>query len=392
MKKIIRNLPGNKKQEVWVDENGKFHRDKFPAIITRNSRDEIIEKKWYKHGNNFRPDDKPSIIEYKLSDITKENKTTEIWTRPDGKIGRDGDKPSIIKYDNYRNKEQAIWQEDRKKYRAGDKPADIMYRPAGGKLQEIWYEPNGKVGRSNGKPAIIHYSKNDGKTPVQKIWKRNGKIYRDDDKPSIVTFSGATGIKNREEWINENNETHRDGDKPAIIVYNDDGILVQKIWNKKNKIHRIDGPANVLYWRNGTPRSESWYRAGILHRDGDKPSEMEYYNDGTIEYEGWKEGDKYIERPNDKPSSIAYNKNGSLQSERWMGSLETNEASRISGPAVRLYNNGKLFEEQWKYKGKDYEDKKAFLKENAVEYIRANVKHNSKNMELAIIDALDSIC
>ena len=50
-------------------------------------------------------------------------------------------------------------------------------------------------------------------------------------------------------------------------------------WRRCNDLHRLDGPASVVF-NNGMVESESWYLRGLLHRD-DGAAQI-YYRNGEI--------------------------------------------------------------------------------------------------------------
>lgn len=77
--------------EVDIVTPPRLHRIDGPAVITRNTHDIIISRKWYQHGFLHRDNDEPAIINNnELLIITK-----KIWFRY-GLIHRDDDKPAFV--------------------------------------------------------------------------------------------------------------------------------------------------------------------------------------------------------------------------------------------------------------------------------------------------------
>ena len=83
--------------------------------------------------------------------------------------------------------------------------------------------------------------------------------------------------------------------KPTDIYYYEDGSVSSESWYKDGKYHRDnDKPAIIYYRKEGSVWSETWYRDGKRHRDDDKPSEICYRKDGSVYVEYWyKDGVQY---------------------------------------------------------------------------------------------------
>lgn len=79
---------------------------------------------------------------------------------------------------------------------------------------------------------------------------------------------------------------HRE-DGPAIIEYKQkhrhthEVIVEKEEWYINNLLHRLDGPAQVLYYFEDCKKSESWFQNGKYHRE-DGPAYIEYDMRGNI--------------------------------------------------------------------------------------------------------------
>lgn len=92
------------------------------------------------------------------------------------------------------------------------------------------------------------------------------------------------GILVQEQWFWDN-ELHRVGG-PAFIEYYADGTVYTEEYCINGDCHRLDGPALIQYDADGDVEVEAWYQDGVMHRDGDKPTEINYYKDEitSVEY------------------------------------------------------------------------------------------------------------
>ena len=53
-----------------------------------------------------------------------------------------------------------------------------------------------------------------------------------------------------------------------------------KYWVKNNKIHRLNGPAEIWYYETGLIQSECWYENDKIHRLNG-PAYIEYYDNNS---------------------------------------------------------------------------------------------------------------
>jgi hypothetical protein len=108
-------------------------------------------------------------------------------------------------------------------------------------------------------------------------------------------------ITTRHKRTNERSKEHKQKD---IMYDNNEHIVMIEIFsykilydkysnNEKHRVlHRIDGPAMILYHNNGNIRSETWYRNGNKHRPDDYPAYTTYTSTGDIWLEtGYNDGD-----------------------------------------------------------------------------------------------------
>jgi hypothetical protein len=71
---------------------------------------------------------------------------------------------------------------------------------------------------------------------------------------------------------------------------------VLEVWFYKcGKLHRTDGPANVIYYDNGNVRFEIWCIDGLGHRINEAAMVI-YREDGTILEKRWYRYDKMIKK------------------------------------------------------------------------------------------------
>jgi hypothetical protein len=128
-------------------------------------------------------------------------------------------------------------------------------------------------------PAVF-----DEKKEYVKYYK-NGKLHRLDG-PAVIQPIYVDGKNTVEEWY-LNGLLHRDGDEPAV---NNTSITkagfegYEKRYHKYGKLHRLNGPARILY---DPHESEDcglmyeWFKNDVFHRDNG-PAQYIIYNDGDI--------------------------------------------------------------------------------------------------------------
>jgi len=94
-----------------------------------------------------------------------------------------------------------------------------------------------------------------------------------------------TGELKSEQWLVDGVLHRVDG--PAIIIYyQGNGGKRYECWRRNNKNHRVGGPAFTWYYGDEKPEQEQWYVNGIHHRI-DGPANVYYYFDGKINHKLW---------------------------------------------------------------------------------------------------------
>lgn len=136
-------------------------------------------------------------------------------------------------------------------------------------------------------------------------------------------------------WWYKNGELHR-VDGPARIIYFENGQIDEEEWIKDGKSHRInDAPAYIKYFESGKIQQKSWYVDGKRHRNNDAP--------------GYKDGKHYYHV--DSPPIIKYFKNAFYGVMMWLRYGDF----RIDAPAViNYFENGQIEKEEWWQNGKHY--------------------------------------
>ena len=79
------------------------------------------------------------------------------------------------------------------------------------------------------------------------------------------------------------------------VTHRADGTVEREWFYKAGQLHREgDRPAVVSYRSDGSVEREEFFKSGQLHREGDRPAEVWYRDDGSVEWEEfWKEGQQY---------------------------------------------------------------------------------------------------
>lgn len=190
--------------DVWYYISKKYlNKESFNALrlVNRETRDTLdMSMRGAMLGPRFKvlPDQTivmPGGTEiYQVGNIGRKTfPNGEVHWYLNGELGREGDLPAIIGFDD-----SLYWYENGKPSRGGDQPAVVK---ASGK--KMWYK-DGKLTREGDKPTIIDA---DG---TQTWTEDDGVIGRAGDKPAVIKLDGS------KEWY-RHGLRHRDGDKPAVI-------------------------------------------------------------------------------------------------------------------------------------------------------------------------------
>jgi len=173
-------------------------------------------------------------------------------------------------------------------------------------------------------------------TPINRHNKKNKSITRRVD--------GRVHVKCWHEFQKENSngsrvEVHRNNDAYNYDYTNNtdaDGEIWHECW------HRIDGPAAIIYHKNGNIEYEMWYTHGI-ERCGKIPSTIEYYETGEVHTLYWYK-DGMVHRDNG-PAVITYYENGKIKKEEW---YEHGIIHMDDSPARITYcKNGNVVKKEW---------------------------------------------
>lgn len=108
-------------------------------------------------------------------------------------------------------------------------------------------------------------------------------------------------------YLDGNKKLHRK-DGPAVTIYYRDGQIERESWYIDGNLHRIDGPAMTTYYENKRKIKECWYMHGALHRT-DGPAIIEYRSDGHVAEEKYMINNAY--HRTDGPAIIEYSESRS---------------------------------------------------------------------------------
>lgn len=300
--------------KTW-HKNGMKHRDgDKPAVIQIRSgvRETIVERTWYSKSNKHREAGKPAYIRVQTnhnSDFEVTISREEHWYVNDV-LGRDEDKPSIIKSERSYDAEGNLFHEinikeyykNNYKHRENNSPAIVkrvkdlefnkLYTTR--VLQEFYVE--GQRHREGGKPAVkeIGYFFNEdgskhvgfkyetycvkdilhrlGNKPASLTTHYNlegGSIYsheeayyvkgvatREGDKPAYYFIDNGPGLGKEIEAYIIQGAYHREGNLPAVTVKNNDEKTVYYSFYK-----------NGVHIENDLSLKGTYLRELLLHQD-----------------------------------------------------------------------------------------------------------------------------
>lgn len=115
-----------------------------------------------------------------------------------------------------------------------------------------------------------------------------------------------------------------------------------KIYTVDGKLHRLDGPAQIDFYRDGGVHMEQWYYMGKRHRING-PSFIAYFRNGVVNYEIWEQNG--IKHRDDGPADIIRYNNGRTKIETW---VNNGIISNLFRPSIIKYKtNGDILEELW---------------------------------------------
>ena len=115
---------------------------------------------------------------------------------------------------------------------------------------------------------------------------------------SDYQLSRVDGLPARNEWYDNftkktasyfrNGLLHRDGDFPAVIWWHPNGAVKLKEYYKDGEQHRDgDNPALEEWYDNGQLERRHWRVNDLLHRNGDRPAMEEWNRQGELTEQAW---------------------------------------------------------------------------------------------------------
>lgn len=102
----------------------------------------------------------------------------------------------------------------------------------------------------------------------------------------------CNGKLHLKKWLKKHGMYTREGDKPSEISYHENGQIESQSWWKNGRLHRYNNKsAFISYYPNGQIRCQSWWKDGLRHRDtedeNNKPAYITYNSDGEIRDQEW---------------------------------------------------------------------------------------------------------
>lgn len=168
----------------------------------------------------------------------------------------------------------------------------------------------------------------------------------------IKYFEGTHNVEHRA-YIDEHGNEHSINDQPACTLYYEDGLPWFEDWYRHGRLHRDDDKPARKEYVFGKLFRETWCQNGFVHRDNDKPAYREYDPEtGKVVEEKWYQYNKLC-RNNDKPAIKKYYDDGKILQEEW---YENNLLHRENDkPAIIQYHeNGNISWKRWYYRGEQH--------------------------------------
>jgi len=130
-------------------------------------------------------------------------------------------------------------------------------------------------------------------------------------KPKLLTYYEEDGTTIKEK---QKSKKSRNINTQTTVLYYIGEKIIEKTWFKDKTKHRIDGPAYIVYIKNGRQiEREVWYNNGKEHRSNE-PSSITYYHNGNVHYEWWYQ---YGEIRQNGPGFVIYYENGNIHRKCW---------------------------------------------------------------------------
>lgn len=126
-------------------------------------------------------------------------------------------------------------------------------------VEEAWKDQNAQLHRID-LPAVTHRSRQTGAVTREEFWFR-GSIHRH-NQPAILGYN-ETGNCIFRAW-REGGRHFRDGDLPTIEHLDaDTGSVLRAEYKEDGKLHRLTGPAVVIYdLASGQVTETEWHQQG----------------------------------------------------------------------------------------------------------------------------------
>lgn len=298
-----------------------------------------------------------NYVNFNIDDLLKIKNLLMSKDELKGVVSKEGDKRTILRLNEYNGIDGIETYLNENLHSFDGKPAIVKYDTHGLVTQQEWYD-NGVQHRDN-KPAFIQFT---GNKIICKKYFKNGLLHNDKEPAEAnykVHYRGGTYIVKlySESWY-KNGQLHRDGDNPAFVRYSNNYVDLPtlEIYYKNGVITREKKPAKIDYQFKHCDRikNEYYYKDGQYHRGNDLPAViLRDENDNIAKQEWYKDGLKH--REGNKPSYIATNSNGRVECEKWYkNGIPTRENNLAN--SVTYFSNGKISEEEWLDENGTYKD------------------------------------
>jgi len=121
-------------------------------------------------------------------------------------------------------------------HRDDDLPATIGYY-RNGNVECVEYRKNGVIHRDGDKPSIIYYDENNNGSVTSEAYFKGYMLHRENDLPACIDYyslnnnDGESENRNvKREKYRMNSKCYREGDGPTEIEYSEDGNKITEIW------------------------------------------------------------------------------------------------------------------------------------------------------------------
>ena len=241
-----------------------IHKDNGPAIIYYYPNGKIKLERWIKNGLSHN-DNGPAFKSY-----YENGKVCEVWYYLNDKRHRIDGPANIEYFSNGKIHHEVFYLNDNVHNING--PAVVDYSSNGNIIRKNWYV-EGRMGNPSNGPQEEKYFSNK---------KLKGVFYsKTENRPSITRFYYSNGNL-KEDSICKNNIIHKiryyKNEKisfekyeifipnigtiiagPHQVSYHTNGQIQQQKWLKNDMVHRLDGPAVIMYDKQGKITRQLFY-------------------------------------------------------------------------------------------------------------------------------------